>query len=172
MHRTPRIHEAKHPPHTQKLFIRPILNVSGSSFSQIRSLIDNEAPRVVTFLQKPPRRVTTSRMVAQAIKFQQSALSMFSARVMPKLVHSSTALLPRCLGLGLWDSILRAVPKKKTTHSKTRMRSATKGLKDRTNINNCSACGQPKLSHYVCGNCFREIRHRWAKTASRAMGLS
>lgn len=172
MYRTPRIHKAKHPPHTQKLFIGSTLNVSGSSSSQIRSLIDTKNQESLHSCQKPPRRVTGSEMVAQAIKFQQSALSMLSARVIPKLVHSSVTLIPRCLGLGLWDSILRAVPKKKTTHSKTRMRSATKGLKDRTNINNCSACGQPKLSHYVCGNCFREIRHRWAKTASRALGLS
>lgn len=85
---------------------------------------------------------------------------------------ASISLITTSLGLGLWEAILRAVPKKKTTHSKTRMRSATKGLKDRTNINNCSACGQPKLSHYICGNCYREIRHRWAKSASKAMGLS
>ena len=68
---------------------------------------------------------------------------------------------PRGVATDLWDSILKAVPKKKTTHSKTRMRSATKGLKDRTDINNCSACGKPKLAHTICLDCFTSIRRRW-----------
>lgn len=33
---------------------------------------------------------------------------------------------------GLWDGLLRAVPKKKVSHSRKSMRSANKGLKDRT----------------------------------------
>ncbi|ORY84827.1 hypothetical protein BCR37DRAFT_377608 [Protomyces lactucae-debilis] len=93
--------------------------------------------------------------------------------------HARPASLAAALALGisttilhdLWDSVLRAVPKKKTTHSKTRMRSATKGLKDKLNINNCSACGQPKLANTLCGSCYREVRHRWAKEASGAAGI-
>src|SRR5688572_16037410 len=46
--------------------------------------------------------------------------------------------------------ILWAVPKKKTSHSKKRMRSANKGLKDKTNIVNCPGCGQKHLIHHLC----------------------
>src|SRR3989337_1473242 len=46
--------------------------------------------------------------------------------------------------------ILWAVPKKKTSHSKKRMRSANKGLKDKTNIVNCPGCGQKHLTHHLC----------------------
>ncbi|CAG8685942.1 6811_t:CDS:2, partial [Scutellospora calospora] len=40
-------------------------------------------------------------------------------------------------------------PKKKTSHSKKRMRSASKGLKDKTNIVNCRVCGQRRLTHHL-----------------------
>ncbi|CAG8619500.1 7647_t:CDS:1, partial [Funneliformis mosseae] len=48
--------------------------------------------------------------------------------------------LAQILGPILW-----AVPKKKTSHSKKRMRSANKGLKDKTNIVDCLGCGQKHL---------------------------
>jgi large subunit ribosomal protein L32 len=121
---------------------------------------------------------------AQAVVLQRHALRIAMswierpAALQRLQAHAALpALGALALGMGtslvhdLWDSILRAVPKKKTTHSKTRMRSATKGLKDKFNINNCSACGQPKLANALCGTCFREIRHRWAKEASRAAGI-
>lgn len=70
-----------------------------------------------------------------------------------------TLSIPSLSGLagvleGLWDSVLRAVPKKKTTHSKSRSRRlAGKALKDLINIGRCSACGRPKLSHTLCPHC-------------------
>ncbi|KAF6844121.1 54S ribosomal protein L32, mitochondrial [Colletotrichum musicola] len=60
--------------------------------------------------------------------------------------------IPAWLG-GIWESILRAVPKKKTSHSKKRHRQmAGKALKD-IKLCNCPACGQPKRQHVVCANC-------------------
>ena len=55
---------------------------------------------------------------------------------------------------GLWESILRAVPKKKTSHRKKRQRfMAGKGLKDVTALNKCSACGKVKRAHLLCPYC-------------------
>ena len=55
---------------------------------------------------------------------------------------------------GLWESILRAVPKKKTSHRKKRQRfMAGKGLKDVTALNKCSACGNIKRAHLLCPFC-------------------
>jgi large subunit ribosomal protein L32 len=42
-----------------------------------------------------------------------------------------------------------AVPKRKTSHSKKRMRSASKGLKNLKNIAQCGVCGIQKLRHHV-----------------------
>ncbi|KAI4147424.1 MAG: hypothetical protein LQ341_001804 [Variospora aurantia] len=54
----------------------------------------------------------------------------------------------------IWESILRAVPKKKTSHRKKRQRFlAGKALKDVTNLNRCSACGTVKRSHLLCPYC-------------------
>lgn len=54
----------------------------------------------------------------------------------------------------IWDSILRAVPKKKTSHRKKRQRFlAGKGLKDVTALNKCSACGNVKRAHLLCPFC-------------------
>lgn len=57
---------------------------------------------------------------------------------------------------GIWDSILRAVPKKKTSHMKKRSRfMAGKALKDVTNLNKCSACGNVKRAHLLCPYCVK-----------------
>ena len=57
---------------------------------------------------------------------------------------------------GIWESILRAVPKKKTSHMKKRHRfMAGKALKDVTNLNKCSACGNVKRAHLLCPYCVK-----------------
>jgi len=68
----------------------------------------------------------------------------------PLAIHFS---LPSILS-ELWESILRAVPKKKTSHRKKRQRFlAGKALKDVTNLNTCSACGNVKRAHLLCPYC-------------------
>ncbi|APA12187.1 hypothetical protein sscle_09g069570 [Sclerotinia sclerotiorum 1980 UF-70] len=60
---------------------------------------------------------------------------------------------------GLWEGILKAVPKKKTSHMKKRHRQmAGKGLQDVTNLNRCSACGHIKRAHLLCPYCVAEIK--------------
>jgi ribosomal protein L32 len=54
----------------------------------------------------------------------------------------------------IWDGILRAVPKKKTSHMKKRHRQmAGKALKDVTELNRCSGCGRMKRAHLLCPYC-------------------
>ncbi|KAA6410098.1 MAG: ribosomal l32p family [Lasallia pustulata] len=63
---------------------------------------------------------------------------------------------------GIWESILRAVPKKRTSYMKKRHRfMAGKALKDVTNLNKCSACGNVKRAHLLCPYCVKEIRDMW-----------
>lgn len=58
----------------------------------------------------------------------------------------------------VWESILRAVPKKKTSHSKKRSRFlAGKALKDVTSLNRCSGCGNVKRAHLLCPYCVKGI---------------
>lgn len=58
--------------------------------------------------------------------------------------------------LDIWGSILRAVPKKKTSHRKKRQRFlAGKALKDVIALNKCSACGNTKRAHLLCPYCVR-----------------
>ncbi|KIO20583.1 hypothetical protein M407DRAFT_245750 [Tulasnella calospora MUT 4182] len=64
----------------------------------------------------------------------------------------------------LWDlfpPFLLAVPKKKVSHSRKSMRSANKGLEDKTNIVNCPACGGPKLAHHLCPACYSSMSRTW-----------
>lgn len=54
----------------------------------------------------------------------------------------------------IWEGILKAVPKKKTSHMKKRHRQmAGKALKDVTALNKCSACGKVKQAHTLCPYC-------------------
>ncbi|KAJ5212700.1 54S ribosomal protein L32 [Penicillium cinerascens] len=68
----------------------------------------------------------------------------------------------------LWESVLRAVPKKKTSHMKKRHRQmAGKALKDVQSLNKCPGCGQVKRAHMLCPHCVRDIKNSW-KTAQTA----
>lgn len=54
----------------------------------------------------------------------------------------------------IWESVLKAVPKKKTSHMKKRHRfMAGKALKDVTALCKCPACGEMKRMHYLCPGC-------------------
>lgn len=67
-----------------------------------------------------------------------------------------------CEPATVWDGILWAVPKKRTSHSKKRMRMAHKYLKPKHNYQTCPQCQNFKLQHMLCGHCFRETMKRTA----------
>ncbi|KAI1432148.1 hypothetical protein GGR50DRAFT_675922 [Xylaria sp. CBS 124048] len=68
-------------------------------------------------------------------------------------IPAAISSIPSLLG-DIWDGILRAVPKKKTSHMKKRHRQmAGKALKDVLNLNKCPACGGPKKMHTLCPSC-------------------
>lgn len=86
---------------------------------------------------------TMSRQLTSKILFQLA------------LPISVSLTLPPIL-LGIWESILRAVPKKKTSHRKKRQRfMAGNALKDVTSLNKCSACGNVKRAHLLCPYCVK-----------------
>ncbi|KAF9175363.1 hypothetical protein BGX21_003624 [Mortierella sp. AD011] len=61
-----------------------------------------------------------------------------------------------------------SVPKSKTSHSKKRMRQATKGLKEQNNIVQCPGCGQAKLMHHLCTHCYRDMKGRGPSSRTEA----
>ncbi|KAI3328015.1 hypothetical protein HD806DRAFT_484742 [Xylariaceae sp. AK1471] len=72
-------------------------------------------------------------------------------------IPAAIASIPSLLG-DIWEGILRAVPKKKTSHMKKRHRQmAGKGLRDVTNLNKCPACGGTKKMHTLCPTCTSRI---------------
>ncbi|KAK3314510.1 hypothetical protein B0H66DRAFT_563067 [Apodospora peruviana] len=77
---------------------------------------------------------------------------------------------------GIWESILRAVPKKKTSHMKKRHRyMAGKALKDVTSLCKCPACGETKRMHYLCPHCASKLQgmiRREAKEENKASAYS
>ncbi|KAF1358710.1 hypothetical protein EJ07DRAFT_179415 [Lizonia empirigonia] len=78
----------------------------------------------------------------------------FAALAIPSLS------LPSFPSLGeIWDGILKAVPKKKTSYMKKRTRfMAGKGIEDITSLNRCSACGRTKRAHILCAYCVDAIK--------------
>ncbi|CAO3642388.1 unnamed protein product [Cunninghamella blakesleeana] len=63
--------------------------------------------------------------------------------------------VPSWLGPILW-----AAPKKKTSHSKKRMRASNKALQQKENITACPACGNTKLLHHLCKHCYGDIKQK------------
>lgn len=61
--------------------------------------------------------------------------------------------IPGLLG-DIWESILRAVPKKKVSHAKRRHRQmAGKALEDVNSLCKCPGCGATKRTHRLCQTC-------------------
>jgi large subunit ribosomal protein L32 len=73
----------------------------------------------------------------------------FAAFTIPSLTIPSIPTLGE-----IWEGILRAVPKKKTSYRKKRQRfMAGKGIKELTSLSKCSACGRVKRAHILCPYC-------------------
>lgn len=71
----------------------------------------------------------------------------------------------------LETGILKAAPKKKTSHMKRRQRlygPGDKQIKLKDNLNRCPACGHYKKSHFLCMNCVGQIRKLWKERDAQA----
>ncbi|KAK8134420.1 hypothetical protein PG984_006432 [Apiospora sp. TS-2023a] len=74
--------------------------------------------------------------------------------------------IPGILG-DIWEGILKAVPKKKTSHMKKRHRQmAGKALKDVNNLNKCPVCGHTKKMHTLCPQCMGKIQNMFPNTSA------
>lgn len=105
-------------------------------------------------LQIFPRLVVPSKFLPLTISLPSQHQVFLSAFVRPV----AFALNVPGLLSDLWESVLRAVPKKKTSHMKKRHRQmAGKALKDVRNLNTCPACGQIKRSHVLCQHCVESM---------------
>ncbi|KAI2467285.1 hypothetical protein F4781DRAFT_402763 [Annulohypoxylon bovei var. microspora] len=72
-------------------------------------------------------------------------------------IPAAISRIPELLG-DIWEGILRAVPKSKTSHMKKRHRQmAGKALKDVTSLNRCPACGKVKKMHTLCPSCLAHL---------------
>lgn len=78
-------------------------------------------------------------------------------------IPSISSVFERCIDrlslLNFECSLLFAVPKQKVTHSRKRMRMATKQLRNLQNITNCPKCGQSKLLHNLCWKCYGNYKN-------------
>lgn len=92
-----------------------------------------------------------------------------SALAIPTTIHLNIpALFP-----GIFESILRAVPKKKQSHARRRMRQlAGKALKDVLALNKCSVCGEIKRQHVLCEHCVAAIKGMWRREQGAGIVVS
>jgi large subunit ribosomal protein L32 len=94
--------------------------------------------------------VQTLRQPALSAPFIQRILSPTLPLSLPLAAFAGVSDILR----EIWDGLLRAVPKKKTSHMKKRHRQmAGKALKDVTHLSKCSACGRLKRAHVLCPYC-------------------
>lgn len=74
-------------------------------------------------------------------------------------IHSALGFFyNNLIPVSLEASILFAVPKQKVTHSRKRMRMATKQLRNLQNVTKCPKCGEPKLLHNLCWKCYGDFK--------------
>lgn len=93
----------------------------------------------------------SSTTLSASFRSQQSALPSWTSLAIA--IPAAVQTIPGLLG-DIWEGILRAVPKSKTSHMKKRHRLlAGKALKDVTALGKCPACGHTKKMHTLCPHC-------------------
>ncbi|UNI19916.1 hypothetical protein JDV02_006059 [Purpureocillium takamizusanense] len=104
----------------------------------------------------PPRVLATSRWA-----------TLYSQLVSPSFLPSLAIAIPGVsLSLptldDIWESVLRAVPKNKVSHSRKRHRQmAGKALKDVNSLCKCPGCGETKRTHRLCQRCLEDMKRIW-----------
>ena len=97
----------------------------------------------------------SSHLLLRRIPVNQAVAPLYQYLQRPLLAASISINIPGFLS-DIWEGILKAVPKKKTSHMKKRHRQlAGKALKDVTAVVNCPGCGQPKRTHLLCPHCLQ-----------------
>jgi large subunit ribosomal protein L32 len=131
----------------------------------------HQASQLLLSVDMSPAHVSTRSILSSflprlsnlTISNTSTFTTLYSRQLSHPLLPSLALAIPSAIQLhvprlleGIWESILRAVPKKKTSHMKKRHRQmAGKALKDVTSLNKCSACGHVKRAHLLCPYCVK-----------------
>lgn len=100
-----------------------------------------------------------SRLSSPSVLATSRWATLYSRVVSPSFLPSLAIAIPGVsLNLptldDIWESVLRAVPKNKVSHSRKRHRQmAGKALKDVNNLCKCPGCGETKRTHRLCQRC-------------------
>lgn len=70
-----------------------------------------------------------------------------------------------------WDGVMWAVPKKRTSYTRKRIRNAPKHLKPRSDYMVCPQCRNLKLIHVLCGHCLKETLRKTAEMRTAEVEL-
>lgn len=139
--------------HVSSCFVRLhpqvlLTKFSSSAMAAVRMFPPILSPRVIPRLFRSLDSVSASVRRWPLFALNSAVLSSTILRPAPISIS-----IPEILS-DIWESVLRAVPKKKTSHMKKRHRQmAGKALKDNKNLNKCPGCGQIKRAHVLCPNC-------------------
>lgn len=108
---------------------------------------------VIMALAVPASARLSELLILKTTPILPSTFRSWPSRQLAFTLPAITINVPRLIS-DIWEGILKAVPKKKTSHSKKRHRQlAGKALKDVKAINNCPGCGRPKKAHTLCPYC-------------------
>ena len=94
--------------------------------------------------------------------------STYNLSLIYSLIHPEAALLgniasPRSNGCTEEQGdgfLLMAVPKKRTSASKKKLRNRHKWLKNRSDIEICVVCGNFKIANHLCGHCVARVKEK------------
>jgi ribosomal protein L32 len=109
------------------------------------------------------------RLAAPALPSLSRWATFYTTRFTPSLLPSLAIAIPGVsLNLpnlldDIWESVLRAVPKNKTSHSRKRHRQmAGKALEDVNHLCKCPGCGAVKRTHRLCQQCLEGMLHSFS----------
>lgn len=104
-------------------------------------------------------KACANRFISPLLSLEQVILSRLRLVVATPL-NLSLAGEEDCLHDESDGFLLMAVPKKKTTPSKKKLRNRHKWLKNRTDIETCAVCGDLKLMNHLCGHCLERVKEQ------------
>ena len=98
--------------------------------------------------------------------FRKSNKHVYQPIVLPLLEKMRDVLWPT-LTWFKYSGMLLAVPKKRTSHSRKRIRNNPKFPKNRTDIETCVVCGNHKLQGHLCGHCLEKVMEETKEVQAR-----
>ncbi len=109
-------------------------------------------------LLQASKSILLSPLRLWAAELNRIAIARSQVGIIAPVLNKLRDILMPAFNLFNSTGFLLAVPKKRVSHRRKRMRNRNKFPKNRTDIEICVVCGNEKLEGHLCGQCYEKVK--------------